>query len=250
MSINAIIVTGYGINADAELADAFKMAGAVPRRAHAADLLADPAQLASCSILAFPGGFSFGDHLGSGLVLANLFRSRMAAELKAFVAGGGLVLGICNGFQTLVKAGFLPDLDGYGQPSVALVHNDHGRFVDDWVGVRFEPASRCVWTAGLEPRLLPIRHGEGCFVGDDATLGRLEANGLVALRYDGRNPNGSVHDIAGICDPTGRILGLMPHPEASIHPDTHPARRRPGRQLLGLDLFRAAVRWLEANNPA
>lgn len=246
MSLRAIIVRGYGINADEELAAAFTMAGADAAAVHAADLIADPSALAGASFLAFPGGFSFGDHLGSGLVLANLFRSRMERELRAFVADGGLVIGICNGFQTLVKTGLLPDLDGTGRAEASLVHNDCGHYVDRWVPVRFEPESPCVWTTGLSPRMLPIRHGEGKFVAKDAeTLARIEAEGLVALRYDGVDPNGSTNRIAGICDRSGRVFGLMPHPEASIHPEAHPYRRRGIPGGLGLDLFRTAVAWKE-----
>lgn len=244
MSLKAIIVTGFGINADEELAAAFRMAGAGAERVHAADLLERPELLDTAGFLAFPGGFSFGDHLGSGLVLANLFKKRMGDAISRFVADGGLVLGVCNGFQTLVKMGLLPDMDGVGEPTVALVHNVGGRFVDDWVPVRFDTASRCVWTAGLGPRMLPIRHGEGRFVaGDQAVLDRLEAEGLVAVRYDGVNPNGSINDIAGICDPTGRVLGLMPHPEAFINAEAHPNRRRGFSGGLGLELFSHAVEW-------
>ncbi len=246
MSLRAIIVRGYGINADEELVAAFRMAGADADSVHVADLIADPAALAGADFLGFPGGFSFGDHLGSGLVLANLFRSRMEAELRAFVADGGMVIGICNGFQTLVKTGLLPDLGDTGTAEVSLVHNDCGHYVDRWVPVRFEPDSPCVWTAGLSPRMLPIRHGEGKFVArDDDTLARIEDGRLVALRYDGVDPNGSANRIAGICDRTGRVFGLMPHPEAAIHPEAHPFRRRGIPGGLGLDVFRTAVAFKE-----
>lgn len=242
--MRAIIVCGYGINADLELAEAFRLAGAEPRRVHVRDLMDDPALLTQAEFLGFPGGFSFGDHLGSGLVLAGLFSERLGPELKAFVADGGLAIGICNGFQTLVKAGILPNTRGDGRPEATLLHNDHGRFVDDWAPVRFESASRCVWTRGLAPRMLPIRHGEGRFVAaDEAALARIEDGGLVALRYDGVDPNGSANAIAGVCDPTGRVLGLMPHPEAFIHPEAHPHWRRGSVGGLGLELFKKAVAW-------
>jgi len=214
---------------------------------HAADLIADASVLASYQYLGFPGGFSFGDHLGSGLVAANLFRSRMGTELKKFVADGGMVIGICNGFQTLVKTGLLPNFDGKGEPVVSLVHNNHGRYEDNWVPVRFEEGP-CVWTSGLGPRMLPIRHGEGRFVArDQAVLDRLESEHLVALRYDGVNPNGAVHDIAGICDKSGRVLGMMPHPEAFINADAHPLRRRGFDGGLGLEVFQKAVAWKTKN---
>lgn len=244
MDLRALVVTGYGINADEELAAAFSMAGASSDRVHAADLLANPAMLATADFLAFPGGFSFGDHLGSGLVLANLFRTRMGKELRSFVDDGGLVIGICNGFQALVKTGLLPDLDGTGKPEVSLVHNHSGLFISDWTPVRFEADCPCVWTRGLSPRLLPIRHGEGRFVpGSQTILERLERERLVAVRYDGKNPNGSANDIAGICDRSGRVLGLMPHPEAFIHPEVHPLRRHGPGDSLGLEVFRKAVAW-------
>lgn len=246
--MRAIIVCGYGINADLELAEAFRLAGAEARRVHVRDLIDEPALLTRAEFLGFPGGFSFGDHLGSGLVLAGLFSERLGPELKAFVADGGLAIGICNGFQTLVKAGILPNSRGDGRPEATLLHNDRGRFVDDWVPVRFEEASRCVWTRGLKPRMLPIRHGEGRFVAaDEAALARIEGGGLVALRYDGADPNGSVNAIAGVCDPTGRVLGLMPHPEAFIHPEAHPHWRRGSVGGLGLELFKKAVAWKAAN---
>ena len=197
--MKAIIVTGFGINADVELAEAFRLSGVEPESVHAADLASEPKRLAGADFLGFPGGFSFGDHLGSAVVLANLVRKRLGSEIRAFVADGGMAIGICNGFQTLVKSGLLPDLGGTGEPEVTLVHNTCGHYLDTWVPVRFEAESRCVWTKGLSPRMLPIRHGEGRFVAkDDATLARVESLGLVALRYDGENPNGSANDIAGI----------------------------------------------------
>lgn len=248
MKTNALVLTGYGINADEELAVAFEMAGAAAKRVHVADLVAQPGLLADYDYLAFPGGFSFGDHLGSGLVLAHLLRSHMAGELRRFVDDGNLVIGICNGFQTLVKTGLLPAFDGSDRPQVSLVHNDHGLFIDDWVQVEPDAQTVCVWTKGLPRRWLPIRHGEGRFVADTPdTLGRLRREGMVALRYVGRNPNGSADNIAGICDATGRVFGLMPHPEAFLHYDCHPARRHGFEGGLGLEIFRQAVGWKQAH---
>src|SRR5208282_4293355 len=201
---------------------------------HVRDLIETPRLLSTFRILAFPGGFSFGDHLGSGKVFATLFRRTLGPELAEFIAGGGLVLGICNGFQVLVKMGALPNLDGRGMQEISLIHNDSGKYEDRWVRVRFEQNSRCLWTKGLSDMDLPVRHGEGKFVvrGDDA-MRALAAGGLVALRYTARNgsgndvgypddPNGSDGHVAGICDPTGRVFGLMPHPEAFIHAENHP----------------------------
>jgi phosphoribosylformylglycinamidine synthase len=253
MEPTAIVLGGYGFNADAELAEAFRLAGARPERLHLADLLAEPERLLRARILAFPGGFSFGDHLGSGQVVALLCRRGLRKAIGRFVADGGLVIGICNGFQALTKMGVLPDRDGDWGREVSLVHNASGLFIDDWCPVRFEESSRCLWTRGLPARMLPVRHGEGRFVGrDEAVLDALEAEGLVALRYaaaDGgeldhrgrpANPNGSRRSIAGICDPSGRVLGLMPHPEAFLLPENHPFRRR-GGESPGLDLFERGV---------
>jgi len=242
MSPAALIVCGFGINADEELARAFLESGAEPRRVHITDLLEEPGLLSDARILAFPGGFSFGDHLGSGMVLANLLRKRLRPEIEAFVDDGGLAIGICNGFQVLVKTGILPNLRGGWEREVSLVHNEKPGYVDDWITVRFEKESPCVWTKGLSRMDLPIRHGEGRLVArDPSALEALEGERLVALRYEGRNPNGSVNAIAGICDRSGRILGLMPHPEAFLIPENHPDRRRGVSGETGLALFRNAV---------
>ncbi|MBN1242480.1 MAG: phosphoribosylformylglycinamidine synthase subunit PurQ [Spirochaetales bacterium] len=242
MSVRAIVLSGYGFNSDPELAEAFRMAGAAPVRLHLSDLLADPALLSGASIVALPGGFSFGDHLGSAQVVANLLRTRLAAALSEHHARGGLTLGICNGFQALVKSGFLPWPES-GERSVTLVHNESGRFVDDWVRVSFDATGACAWTRGLSPRELPVRHGEGRFVARDAAvLERLEREGLVALRYEGRNPNGSTGGIAGLRDPSGRVIGLMPHPEAFLAPENHPGRRRGFDGGTGLAFFENSVK--------
>jgi phosphoribosylformylglycinamidine synthase len=228
------IITGLGINADEELACAFDRAGGEAVRVHVRDLIGAPRLLSTFRILAFPGGFSFGDHLGSGKVFATLFRRTLGGELGEFITGGGLVLGICNGFQVLVKMGVLPNLEGNGAQEVSLIHNDSGKYEDRWVRVRFEENSRCVWTKGLSGMDLPVRHGEGKFVvKTNEAMNALVARGLVALRYTSRvaggndvrypdDPNGSDGHVAGICDPTGRVFGLMPHPEAFLHAENHP----------------------------
>ncbi len=250
MKTKALILTGYGINAQDELAQAFVMAGADTEIRHVQDVVENPALLSGADYLGFPGGFSFGDHLGSGRVLANLFTLKLKKPLFDFVKSGGLIIGICNGFQTLVKTGLLPGIfqdrqdAGESKPAVSLIHNKQGSFIDTWVPVEFPADTPCVWTRGLEPRLFPIRHGEGRFVADAEVLRWLEAEKLVAVRYR-ENPNGSQNDIAGICDRSGRIFGLMPHPEASIHAEVHPERRRSHEALLGVDIFRNAVAYRE-----
>jgi phosphoribosylformylglycinamidine synthase subunit PurQ / glutaminase len=259
--VTACVVTGFGINADEELALAFEMAGARALRVHARDLLDEPRLLQRHQILAFPGGFSFGDHLGSGKVFAALFRQGLGEALERFISRGGLVIGICNGFQALVKMGFLPDLAGAHAQEVSLIHNDSGRFEDRWVRVGFEPSCPCLWTRGLAEMDLPVRHGEGKLVVETPkVLAALCSRGLVALRYRTRggsrpngcvdypdDPNGSVDHIAGLCDPTGRVFGLMPHPEAFLYPENHPEwpSMRGSAQITegeGLAIFRNGVR--------
>ena len=243
MEPKAIVLSGYGFNADAELAEALRLAGAKPERLHVADLVADPGRLSGVRILAFPGGFSFGDHLGSGQVVALICRRTLKPSLDGFIGGGGLVIGVCNGFQALVRMGMLPNRDGFWGREVSLIKNESGRFVDGWYPVSFEGGSRCLWTRGLEGRLLPVRHGEGRFVArDEATLDALEGEGLEAVRYRGEGPNGSARAIAGICDPSGRVLGLMPHPEAFLVHENHPLRRRASRDDPGVELFENGVR--------
>ena len=240
--MRTLILTGYGINADRELAEAFRLAGAGPERVHTADVLEHPACLASFDILAFPGGFSFGDHLGSGKVLAYLVKSRLKKELEAFVRDGKLILGICNGFQVLVKMGILPNLGGDFTQEVSLIHNDSGLFTDRWVAVRWNAANPSPWIRGLGPISYPIRHGEGRFItaSPEAAKSIVDKN-LAALFYDGVNPNGSEMDIAGITDQTGRILGMMPHPEAYLFPENHPAREQVSCAQTGRGLFENAV---------
>jgi phosphoribosylformylglycinamidine synthase len=239
----AIVIGGYGVNADAELAWAFSLAGAKVERLHIADLVADPGRLEKARIIAFPGGFSFGDHLGSGQVLALLCRRTLRPALERFIADGGLVIGVCNGFQALVRMGMLPDRDGAWTREASLIQNESCRFVDGWFPVEFEARSACLWTKGLPARLLPVRHGEGRFVAKDASvLDALEAEALVAVRYSGEGPNGSERGIAGICDPSGRVFGLMPHPEAFLVRENHPERRRATREVPGVDLFENGVR--------
>ena len=262
--VKACIITGYGINADEELAVAFERSGAQPHRVHVNDLIADPHNLRDYRIVAFPGGFSFGDHLGSGLVFAGLCRKHLKEPLEAFIDEGNLVIGICNGFQVLVKMGILPNTDGRWRQEVSLIHNESGRFEDRWVRVRFNPASPCVWTRGLEEMELPVRHGEGRFIASTPEeLQTLQAAGLDAIHYVRRrraperpgetagplpypdNPNGSQADIAGICDPTGHVLGLMPHPEAFLVPQNHPRwTREPVAEGYGLRIFKTGVQYL------
>ncbi|MDE0024032.1 MAG: phosphoribosylformylglycinamidine synthase subunit PurQ [Spirochaetaceae bacterium] len=263
--VRVCIITGFGINTDREMATAFGLTGAHPVRVHANDLIADPAALDRFAIFVVPGGFSFGDHVGSGALLAALLRRALREPLTRFVDRGGLVLGVCNGFQVLVRMGLVPGGVAAGgmTQSVALVHNDSGRFEDRWVRVAFDAASPCVWTRGIASLELPVRHGEGKLVASAAQLAAIDAAHLGAARYAlpatepaaaggsplpyPANPNGSLRDLAGLCDPSGQVLGLMPHPEAFLHRYHHPAwRNATGAAASVLDeaalgLFRNAV---------
>ena len=178
--VRVCIITGFGINTDREMATAFGLAGAHPVRLHVNDLLADPGALDRFAIFVVPGGFSFGDHVGSGALLAALLARALREPLARFVDRGGLVLGVCNGFQVLVRMGLVPDVGAVGArggaaQSVALVHNDSGQFEDRWVQVAFDAASPCVWTRGIASLELPVRHGEGKLVAPEAQLAAIDA---------------------------------------------------------------------------
>ena len=229
-----LVLTGYGLNCDHETAYAFELAGAEATRVHINSLTDGTADLDGYQILVFIGGFSWGDDHGAGVVQAVRLKTAIGGKILDFVDKGNLVLGICNGFQTLVNLGLLPGLGGnYRKRSVAVTYNDCGNFRNQWVTLKVNAASPCIFTRGIELAELPVRHGEGKVFADEATLDDLKKNNLTALQYalpdgepaDGRfpfNPNGSIADIAGICDPTGRVFGLMPHPEAYNHWTNHP----------------------------
>ncbi len=257
----ALILTGYGINCDEETQFAFQQAGARPEIVHINDLIGGRRRLQEYQILAFPGGFSYGDDTGSGNGLANRIRSNLWDEVQRFVEGDHLVLGICNGFQVLVRLGLLPALDShYGTQQVALVHNDGARYLDRWVDLQF--SSHSPWLKEIDKMSLPIAHGEGKLHAPQETLARLQTQGLVAARYVAgdicayqslpANPNGSLDDIAALTDESGRILGMMPHPERAIAfthfpqwPLLKEQYRRQGRPLPqegpGLQIFKNGV---------
>ena len=249
-AVPAVVLAAPGTNRDADVAAALALAGAAPRIVPLAEVAGGDV-LGDARIVVVAGGFSFADALGSGRLFALELQARLGDQLARFVADGRPVLGICNGFQTLVRAGLLPGSDTAG--GAALGHNASGRFVCRWVTLAVPP-SRSVWTTGLDgPITCPVAHGEGRFTADAATLEMLRADGRIALTYaheDGSpaagqapsNPNGSAFDIAGICDPSGVVLGLMPHPENHIHPNQHPRWVRGGQTGLALGLFAAGVR--------
>ena len=236
--IKALVLTGYGLNCDVETVHAFELAGACACRVHINALIDGTVSLDDFQIMAFIGGFSWGDDHGAGVVQAVRLKTRIGDDLLKFVADKKLVIGICNGFQCLVNLGLLPGIDlNYTQRLVALTFNDCGNFRDDWVHLKINSHSPCVFTKNMHRIELPIRHGEGKFVSSDKILQRLIRQNQIVLQYalpDGQfakgafpyNPNGAIEDIAGICDPTGRIFGLMPHPEAYNHWTNHPTWTR------------------------
>ena len=230
----ALVVAGPGTNRDTDAVLALDLAGAEPAVVLIGELVARPELLDDARIVVVAGGFSYGDALGAGRMLGLDLSGAAGDALHGFVASGRPVIGICNGFQVLTRAGLLPG---------ALGHNDHGRFDCRWVELAPEPGSHCIWTSGLDdPVHCPIAHGEGRYVHPDPD--GLAAAGQVALRYTGSNPNGSVAGIAGVCDPSGVVLGLMPHPENHVIPRQHPRHRHDPTttRTLGLRLFEAAVR--------
>jgi len=222
---NVLVLTGYGINCDEETQFAFEKAGAKADLVHVNDLIDRHRKLSDYQILAFPGGFSYGDDTGAGNALANRTRNHLWDDVKTFVESDKLAIGICNGFQIMANLGLLPAIDGnYGERQVTLVHNDSARYIDRWVDLEFQNHS--VWTHGLERVSFPIAHGEGKFHTDSKTLKIINDKGLVAARYiQGEiceaeslpsNPNGSLENIAAIHDESGRLMGMMPHPERAI----------------------------------
>ncbi len=220
-----LVLTGYGINCDEETQFAFERAGARAERVHVNDLISRDKKIADYQIFAFPGGFSYGDDTGSGNALAGRIRNHLWGDVENFVQEGKLVIGICNGFQVLTRLGLLPAIDKkYGTPQVALVHNDNARYTDRWVDLKF--SGHGPWTGVIDEIMVPIAHGEGKLYADAETLHILRREDLIAARYvDGAackyqclepNPNGSLDDIAGLTDESGRVFGLMPHPERAI----------------------------------
>ena len=254
MEVKSLVISGYGINCEKEMASACEIAGGKADIVHAQKLLLGQVDLNTYHFLCLPGGFSFGDELGAAKVFANrLKQSPLISQLKKFVNEGKCILGICNGFQLLVKLGLLP---GFSEKqAVSLTHNDSGRFDNRWIDHK-TGSKKCVFTAGVETLSLPIRHGEGKFVAcDNATLSELKRSDQIAFQYSGSNPNGSAESIAGICDATGRVLGMMAHPEAALYFTNHPnwirekeAAKRAEKALPvygdGYKLFKNAINFL------
>jgi phosphoribosylformylglycinamidine synthase len=282
--VKVAVLFGFGINCDHETAAMFDLVGATAQRIHTTKLVNGEIDLNEFQILAVPGGFSFGDHLGSGRLLGNRLRFGLRDQLQAFVAAGKPIIGICNGFQVLVKTGLLPGpMTGDTQPDfiqrASLTLNDSGRYEDRWVTLEFDQKSPCIWTKGIERMQCPVRHGEGKFIMPETIdLNTLQENNQLTVRYVDSNskigsgisdevlpfpisPNGSMRNIAGICDRTGLVFGLMPHPEAIYARWLHPSHTRGDAPVVesdeesilgdwegeGLQIFRNAVEYVRNN---
>ncbi len=268
----ALILHAAGTNRDREAAWAVEKAGGEPVILHISELHERPASLHGFQMLVLPGGFSYGDALGAGRLLASDLRWLFEEEMARFVDAGKPVLGICNGFQALLKSGWLPGLPVHpsghqldARIQATLTRNASNRFECRWVWMALNPDSPCVFTRGLARRGVsrigcPVAHGEGRFIPGGGVLERLQANDQVVLTYDRdgavadgvpnrgpagypANPNGSVADVAGICNGQGNVLGLMPHPEDHIVPWQHPRWTRGEREELGLSIFSEGIEY-------
>lgn len=273
-NVRVAVLFGFGINCDRETAAVFDMVGGTSERLHVNHLVQGNRSLEEFDILAVPGGFSFGDHLGSGRLLGNRLRFALREQLQKFVSSGKPIIGICNGFQALVKTGLLPGPETASlEPDLiqraSLTLNNTGRYEDRWVTLEFDSESPCIWTKGIQRIECPVRHGEGRFVMPTETeLDRLSVNHQLTVRYVDPStepgsglsddllafpvsPNGSMRNIAGICDPTGLVFGLMPHPEAFytmwLHPEhTSMKLNEDEWEGSGLQIFRNAVEYVRS----
>jgi len=267
--VKAIVLRAAGINCDMETEHALELAGAKAERVHINRIIEDKSALEEYQIIVFPGGFSYGDDVAAGKILANQIVHHLYEPIQKFIDDGKLVLGICNGFQALVKAGILPGRDSTDKGgAVTITYNDSGKFEDRWVYLAPQ-TERCIFIERGRGIYLPVAHGEGKVVTKDkATLEKLKSEGHIAFKYVDKNgkegnypvnPNGSVDSIAGLTDATGRVLGLMPHPERHVRPTQHPhwsrlyrirGRRDEGRETRdsdGMTIFANAVRFVQEN---
>jgi phosphoribosylformylglycinamidine synthase len=277
--VRAVVLRAAGINCDVETEYALELAGASTQRVHVNRIIEDKAALEQYQIIVFPGGFSYGDDVAAGKILANQIIHHLYEPIQKFIEDGKLVLGICNGFQVLVKAEILPggdkesatenteknQISRIANQSVTITYNDSGKFEDRWVYLAPQ-TERCIFIEPGRQIYLPVAHAEGKVVTKDATaLDNLKSDGYVAFKYvdeDGKegdypvNPNGSVDSIAGLTDTTGRVLGLMPHPERFVRPTQHPRwsrirgtrdERRGTRCADGMTIFSNAVRFIKEN---
>ncbi|MBN1359946.1 MAG: phosphoribosylformylglycinamidine synthase I [Sedimentisphaerales bacterium] len=256
--VRALALRAAGINCDVETQFALEMAGAKADRAHVNRLIEDKGLLDRYQILVFPGGFSYGDDVAAGKILANQVVHHLADAIRKFIDDGKLVLGICNGFQVLIKMGILPGNGTFKQEEVTITNNDSGRYEDRWVYL-LPQTDRCVFIEPERQVYLPVAHAEGKIVTKNAELlQQLKSDGYVAYKYVDKNgeegpypinPNGSTESIAALTDSTGRVLGLMPHPERFVRRTQHPHWTRLGEDLDpdGIKIFRNAVRYVREN---
>jgi phosphoribosylformylglycinamidine synthase I len=252
--VKTLILRAPGTNCDVESAFAFEQAGAKVDLIHVNELIRRPRLLSNYQIMVIPGGFTYGDDISAGRILANELRLKLGDKIQNFVDEGKLILGICNGFQVLVKAGMLPKARGGNSQSLTLAGNDSGRFECRWVYLRANKASPCVFTQGISLMYLPVAHGEGKVVIEPGAIEELnlalyyaDETGDIRAGYP-HNPNGSVNNIAGICDATGRIFALMPHPERFIYWTQHPRWTTEPRRDYGdgFRIFLNAVEWAKS----
>ena len=251
--VRTLVLRAPGTNCDAETVFAFQRAGAEVALVHVNQLINHEERLADYQIMVIPGGFTYGDDVAAGKVLANELKLKLGDDTLRFNESGGLILGICNGFQVLVKAGFLPELSGESSSRLTLANNDAGKFECRWVHLSANKQSPCIFTKGIDNLYLPVAHGEGKIVADTEVLSTFntvlyytDEHGNTSASYP-HNPNGSVGNIAGLCDSSGRIFGLMPHPERHIRGTQHPQWTRLGAKEYGdgFQIFRNAVEWAE-----
>lgn len=219
-----LVITGYGINCEEETAKCFNQTGSEAEIVHINDVINGNKKLKNYQILAFPGGFSYGDDTGSGNALANKIRNNLEEDIIKFATEDKLVIGICNGLQILANLGLVPAVDNkYGVRQAALMHNLTARLECRWIYIK-TTSKKCIWTRDIEILHVPIAHGEGNFYAESEIMEKMKVNDQITLKYVDKNgnpangefpinPNGALEDIAGVCDPSGRILGLMPHPE-------------------------------------
>ena len=249
--VRAVVLRAPGTNCDAETVFAFQQAGAEVTSVHVNRLIRREQRLSDYQIMVIPGGFTYGDDIAAGKVLANELRLGLGEDIQRFVDDGGLILGICNGFQVLVKAGILPSPANDRPPLLTLTTNDSNRFECRWVYLSVNKQSPCVFTQGIDSLYLPVAHAEGKVVADPRLLPELDVvlcytdeHGNTGAGYP-YNPNGSVGNIAGICDTSGRIFALMPHPERHIRGTQHPQWTRRGAKKYGdgFQIFLNAVKW-------
>jgi phosphoribosylformylglycinamidine synthase I len=249
--VRVLMLRAPGTNRDVDTQIAFEIAGADVTSALVTELFRKEKRLPDYHIAVIPGGFTYGDDISAGRIMANEIRLRLGEDIKKFVDDGRLVLGICNGFQVLVKTGILPGIPGQGAQPVTLTNNDSGKFECRWVYLKVNQKSPCVFTKGIDRIYVPVAHGEGKLAAEPGVAEKLnivvqyvDAKGRTRAGYP-FNPNGSVNDIAGICDASGRIFGLMPHPEDFIRWTQHPrwTCEKEHKDLYGLQIFTNAVAW-------